>query len=94
VLSDREQKVLHELELQFSAEHPDLARALRDLPPRPATSVRVRTVLALVCCWLVICVMVAAGMAQAAMKLIATGALLAALWRLCHLNGPPTGPRG
>jgi Flp pilus assembly protein TadB len=94
VLSDREQRVLHDLELQFSAEDPDLARALRRRPQRPATSVRVRAVLALVCCWLVVCVMVAAGMTQTAMKLVATGALLAALWRLCHLNGPPTGPRG
>jgi hypothetical protein len=91
MLSEYEQKVLQDVEQQLLLEDPLLAQAL--CLPGDANALRhhlrVRAWLAAACCWLIVGLMVAAGMTQAAVKVLSTGALLALLWRLWHIEARP-----
>jgi hypothetical protein len=73
------------MERQLLTEDATPGRAPRGLH-RPASGTLIRLLLAFAGCWLVVCVMLVAGMVTAAFWLIATGPLLAVLWRLSHLD--------
>ncbi len=91
MLSDHEQKVLQELEQQLVLEDPVLAQALcgHIRTSRPRSHMSALAWMATGCCWLVVCLMVAAGMTQAALKVLSTGALLLLMWRLWHVEARP-----